>query len=293
MGDFLSTLANRNLMSGHTDPAASVLPRLPARFEPSTPGAPAPMLGHADEPVSPVQQHEGNEEGQPQQPSAETLAGLLAALMAQSSGLLRPTSAVQPQRVPALPTPPHRPPPTAADQESGIERSPEKPVETAPTPAAGPLLVERIIVRETGRIPPYTAHEPPAPATDLRPKPSPPLALPAPREQSSAAPPDAATLTPPLSPAAPPTPTPRKRPIADDTARADAPASLVQPAHPPLRRPAPAVEPGPTIQVTIGRIEVRATPAPAPANPERRPAPVMSLADYLRQRAQATSGGDR
>jgi hypothetical protein len=43
-------------------------------------------------------------------------------------------------------------------------------------------------------------------------------------------------------------------------------------------------EPAPTIQVTIGRIEVRATP---PSSSKRQPAtvPVMSLDDYLRQRA--------
>jgi hypothetical protein len=48
--------------------------------------------------------------------------------------------------------------------------------------------------------------------------------------------------------------------------------------------------PAPTIHVTIGRIEVRATPAPASAPPSRpKPAPTMSLDDYLRQR----NGGSR
>lgn len=46
----------------------------------------------------------------------------------------------------------------------------------------------------------------------------------------------------------------------------------------------------PTIQVTIGRIEVQATPEPAPA-PARRPqAPPLTLAEYLRRRGE---GGDR
>jgi hypothetical protein len=52
------------------------------------------------------------------------------------------------------------------------------------------------------------------------------------------------------------------------------------------------VEPAPTIQVTIGRIEVRATPPP-PAQPQsqQRPAPsIMSLDQYLQQRSK---GGDR
>lgn len=46
-----------------------------------------------------------------------------------------------------------------------------------------------------------------------------------------------------------------------------------------------ASQPTPTIQVTIGRIEVRATPAPAPASSQARPkSPVMSLDEYLCQR---------
>jgi hypothetical protein len=56
--------------------------------------------------------------------------------------------------------------------------------------------------------------------------------------------------------------------------------------------PAPAVgpEPAPTIQVTIGRVEVRATPAPATSRkPATEPA-VMSLEEYLRQRS---AGGER
>ena len=47
----------------------------------------------------------------------------------------------------------------------------------------------------------------------------------------------------------------------------------------------------PTIQVTIGRIEVRATPPPTPVSPRQRPAlSVMSLDEYLSQRAK---GGGR
>ncbi|MEQ8961014.1 MAG: hypothetical protein RLP02_24345 [Coleofasciculus sp. C2-GNP5-27] len=43
----------------------------------------------------------------------------------------------------------------------------------------------------------------------------------------------------------------------------------------------------PTIQVHIGRIEVRATPPPVPKTPKSRPTPpVMNLEDYLRQRTQ-------
>jgi hypothetical protein len=42
-----------------------------------------------------------------------------------------------------------------------------------------------------------------------------------------------------------------------------------------------------TVQVTIGRLEIRATPPPAPPRPKPRPAPaVMSLDEYLRRRAR-------
>jgi len=45
--------------------------------------------------------------------------------------------------------------------------------------------------------------------------------------------------------------------------------------------------PAPTIQVTIGRIEVRATPPPAPhSQPKRSGPPVMGLEEYLNQRAK-------
>lgn len=77
-------------------------------------------------------------------------------------------------------------------------------------------------------------------------------------------------------------------------------ASVVaQPQVTPYREPAasafvePAVtpEPTPSVQVTIGRVEVRATPPPTPSPKARRPKPpVMSLDEYLRQRA---NGGNR
>ena len=48
------------------------------------------------------------------------------------------------------------------------------------------------------------------------------------------------------------------------------------------------LEKPPVVQVTIGRVEIRATPpVPPPPRPKPRPAPsVMSLDDYLRRRAQ-------
>jgi hypothetical protein len=57
-------------------------------------------------------------------------------------------------------------------------------------------------------------------------------------------------------------------------------------AHLPARQDEPP-EKTQTIRVTIGRIDVRAVTAPAPQEPRRapaRPAPQLSLADYLKQR---------
>ncbi len=69
--------------------------------------------------------------------------------------------------------------------------------------------------------------------------------------------------------------------------------TLAPPAPPPVFPASPRASeaPAPTIQVTIGRIEVRATPPPAEAS---RPRPAanstLSLEEYLRRRSQ---GGDR
>lgn len=56
---------------------------------------------------------------------------------------------------------------------------------------------------------------------------------------------------------------------------------------PALAGPGAQAKPAPTIHVSIGRIEVRASTPPAPASKKERPAsPVMSLDEYLRQRSR-------
>jgi hypothetical protein len=63
--------------------------------------------------------------------------------------------------------------------------------------------------------------------------------------------------------------------------------TVVEPEPSPARREAPA----PTIQVTIGRIEVRATPAAKAPVRERPAAPSsLSLEEYLRQRSKGGRG---
>jgi hypothetical protein len=94
----------------------------------------------------------------------------------------------------------------------------------------------------------------------------------------------AGIFEPPARPVEPPRRTPTPGVIAQPRVRrvADVP---VPGQAPPGAMPAPA----PTVQVTIGRIEVRAAPpAPAPAQRATRPAP-MTLDEYLRQRKGGTS----
>lgn len=72
--------------------------------------------------------------------------------------------------------------------------------------------------------------------------------------------------------------------------------SGVQPVVPTIR-PLPPIAPlppaaataPPTINVTIGRVEIRAVPPPAQQRPKPKPPTVLSLDDYLRQRASGAS----
>jgi len=129
------------------------------------------------------------------------------------------------------------------------------------------------------------------------------------RSANAAAAPAAAQRNDPRQPvvvaAAPVAPQPVSRTTPPTLIRAEPPAGLIarlpaaitvqprvsaygEPAAPPSAEP---VSPTPIIQVTIGRIDVRATPAPAaPAQRQRATPPVMGLDDYLRQRAKRGSG---
>jgi hypothetical protein len=87
---------------------------------------------------------------------------------------------------------------------------------------------------------------------------------------------------------------PEPSPVAATSARVVAQPHVTQYVEPagliPIG-PVPRPEPAPTIQVTIGRVEVRAMPpTPRPSEKQRPKTPVMSLDEYLSRRA---SGGDR
>ena len=98
---------------------------------------------------------------------------------------------------------------------------------------------------------------------------------------------DRPTAIAPNLPTASESPTPTSMPVWHS------PSAIVQPQITPAIQPIKATaivsaeppQPTPTIQVTIGRIEVRAMPAPAPAATQARPkSPVMSLEEYLHRR---------
>jgi len=94
----------------------------------------------------------------------------------------------------------------------------------------------------------------------------------------------------------PQTPSPRSNDAADQragTLRTSAAPVLSPPPNRPrfeaaIREPA-VVSSEPAVQVTIGRIEIRAVTDPTPSQKDRADSPVMSLDDYLRSRA----GGNR
>jgi len=68
--------------------------------------------------------------------------------------------------------------------------------------------------------------------------------------------------------------------------------SILAPGRREFRQQSPQASPVPvpSIQVTIGRVEVRATPAAAPARPRAKKETEMSLETYLQHRAE---GGRR
>jgi hypothetical protein len=100
----------------------------------------------------------------------------------------------------------------------------------------------------------------------------------------------ASTETPPLTPTKP-TPPKVMRPLATSPGKAPVGAQYIAPsrlAAPPLTHQPDVVPESPTIQVTIGRIEVRATLPPPTARPQQQhpTSSKMSLDEYLKQRSR-------
>jgi hypothetical protein len=89
-----------------------------------------------------------------------------------------------------------------------------------------------------------------------------------------------------LKPVVVPEPRERELPARSDV-QAIVPTIRPLPSVAPLS-PAAATAP-PTINVTIGRVEIRAVPPPAQQRTKPKPATVLSLEDYLRQRSKGVS----
>jgi hypothetical protein len=175
----------------------------------------------------------------------------------------RQPAPIMPQPLPSVAVAQPLPPPVSSTN----DRPPDGDAAASrlsPVPATQPILIERAVVSEPSHaadarhpaLPPLVVAQPPVSAR-LHIQPEPASQSPQIIVQPS--------ITPALS--------------TFQTAPRSAPPSVAS-------QPAATTEP--TIHVTIGRIEVRATsPAPA-ARPKSAPAPTMSLDDYLR-----TRGGGR
>ncbi|WP_410670168.1 hypothetical protein [Amycolatopsis sp. cmx-4-68] len=195
---------------------------------------------------------------------------------AAAAPVVAPSPSV-PRLTPALPA---REPEPPAPRKDGTPVAPEQPEPreegplAADAPASAHPVTVEVVLPEPARLP----------AEPARTSPERPAKT---RRGGRAATPDMP------SPSAP-TPFPaeagpvRAHPVRPVPAAAREPADVPKPPRPASRR-APAAEP--TVHISIGRVEVKAAPQPAPpparAESPRRPA--VSLDDYLRNRA----GGER
>ncbi len=301
MSSFFSSLISRSLA-----PEAQIAPRPVARFEPAGPALPP------DSPAELEEQHVFQTAARPRQ---EAPARASTAPESRADAPAGDAAAAQPAGLPAVarvPAPPEPRPPAErqAPREAvslvaeavAVARPAQGSVPPPSTAAAPPAAL-----LQTVDLPPRAARPAdarPVSAREHRPHDS-GLAHVQPAARAQAQPtqewpaPPLAGQRAPAVPAVAPRPPEAARPAQHpDAARPEPlrPAPLIQPEIAPARprdaAPRQEAEPGPApvIQVTIGRIEVRA--APAPTRPERpRAAPAaMTLDEYLRKRS---NGGSR
>lgn len=272
MSDFLATLLDRTLGS-----ATPIQRYRPSRFEPVAEAPPAPTPLDLAPPVTAEQRLDGPP---PAPPSAPPRSGWAEA--------------------PAAPRPPtgmDTPPPAAA---WGRDRAEPQASPPPPSIQRETIRHETRIERETHRIdtiverapPPFepapspppraegtpiTAPPPAAAPTPLRPAPNPPVTMihQAAPEAGREAPGEASRRVPPASGAA---------------LGAAAPViTRIAPPRPTEPQAAAAAAPPAPIEITIGRIEIRASQAaPAPPRPRQARGPALGLDAYLRQRGGGT-----
>jgi hypothetical protein len=300
MSAFLDHLVARSLELPTAAAAPVVRPRLASRFEPRldpvTPAAAPPWEETAAEPAAPS--------APPRRPPAERSAAV-------------PETTFDEVRRPA-PRSSRPPPPQAGARGESRGEDPEPSPSFLPAPSRREPGGERpapTVRRAAAPVPPSLAvqegrsrAEPTRAADQARrapaaERPHPPAAPPAPEERPRVEPAirrieveRVVTPVPPPAAAAPPpaASVPRGREPAASTPP-PAPAFLqprverLAPEPFSARRAEAAAEP--VIQVTIGRIEVRATPAPkAPARERPAARPAVDLEEYLRQRAKGERG---
>ncbi len=249
MSDFLTNLLNRSLGA-----SAALRPRLPGRFEAQ--GSPANAV--PGEPLAP--------------PANAAPVSRAPATEAPNAHTSEPHHTAAPEHVQKLLVPPDptRPREAAASKAPPAPEGPRAHAQPTPEIVA---RVERMLEQ---------------PGAEPRPRDKAPaqLAQEGGERETVTAPPDAPGESRAVQPAreavapAPPIPTP----IAPQVRVAQPPA------EPRLAEAAPASA-APRISVTIGRIDVRAVAPPLPAARSRlaRPAPALSLDDYLKRR----EGGNR
>jgi hypothetical protein len=297
MTDFLTRLAERAMGLGRV-----VRPVVPSRYAPDVnglqPGAPVLEDDTMPEAVPPVATAASPEVVG--RYSIDALGRSVAADSARPAVAPGEIGAALTARLPA--DSPSGPPPRSATGPAprpsplvGFEEGDDAPARSTPRPARpAAVTAERWEQRRVNQAPVVPA--PPAP----RDRPSDDVAPPtssAPREAGSSA-----EMVAPLTgrsrfttpPAGPFLVVPHPR---VDASVGGPSRELGPPTEPAVARPHPTFEvspapagPAPTVRVTIGRIEVRAVPPPAP--PEPRPAPrsaepALSLDDYLKLRRGA------
>jgi hypothetical protein len=276
MSDFLSHLVARSL-----DPAGAVRPRLASLFEP-----PGPSAGPAGGPVLVPEAL-----GEPVI-SAEPVPDVRRGGESSTRRGTRPKDTPHPAG-----------PPRGSRPEAGPV--PAEPGPRPPSPAGPAVPATTRVVSESG--PPPTRPQPAEPGQDS-PAISPRLVARLPRAVEGRPPGTELSAASDLGSSArrdgmslngagssPESSQRRHDPVRPGFGRRDFPpagprshpASVT--AHLETMKPAairPRAEPEPVVQVTIGRIEVRAVP-PAPASAKERPrSSVMSLDEYLRLRAK-------
>jgi len=268
MSDFLGNLAARGLNLTETiqPRVASIFAPLPSAWDPSSGNSIDQSMVDGDKQL------------------AETDSDIISSRPPQMRPLSHADSSILPERFEGSPSDEPR-----SDEMAGSLRlkTSEPRLQSAIEPAPRSLITQRIVNPKTGE---------PAPVSNVlqqfKPQPVRVEALAVPSQPATKAGSNPASIAQPS--------VHKKReafatPQTSATRDKSAPNKFLQPSITQRVKPeisttsksAEKAESGPTIRVNIGRIEVRAVAPPVPFVPQQkhpRPAPMLSLEDYLKQR---------